>query len=412
MHAAVRKLLTPANLVCVVIIAAVAAMITIANWRDIHRSRTAYTRPSLAGTRGLGTSRENLAARVADLRTRLSAQPQDAGLAIMLSDALLRQARTTGNAGLAIEAERSLKRALDGDVANYDANRLLAAVYLSQHRFREAIAVAEKNRDARPSDPINYGVIGDGHLELGEYEQAFDAFDRMVTTRPSAAAYARVAYARELQGNLNGAIEAMKLATDATAADDAESLAWHRSQVGDLYLRLGRVREAEAEYTAASHAFPGHPFAVMGYAKVLVARGDLSGALTLLQSLQKTAPTPDLAARIGDLYKLLGRDADAEREFALAEAGWRVDAPEPKNLARFLADHDRKIDEAVTIAETAAAKRHDIFTEDALAWAYYKAGRVGDARGAIAQALRTGTKDADILAHAAAIRGPRQIASR
>jgi len=407
-----RKLLTPANVVCVVIIAAVAAMITVANWRDIHRSRTTYTRPTLAGTRGLATSREHLDARVSDLRTRLSAHPQDVGQAIMLSDALLRQARTTGNAGLAIEAERSLKRALDGDVANYDANRLLGAVYLSQHRFREAIAVAEQSRNARPNDPINYGVIGDGHLELGEYDQAFDAFDRMVTSRPSAAAYARVAYARELQGNLRGATEAMKLAADATAADDAESLAWHRSQIGDLYLRLGKVRDAEAEYTAASHAFPGHPFAVMGYAKVLVARGDLTGALTLLRTLQRTAPTPDLAARIGDLYTQLGRNADAEREYTLAEAGWRVDAPEPKNLARFLADHDRKIDEAVTIAETAAASRHDIFTNDALAWAYYKAGRIEEARGAIAQALRTGTKDADILAHAAAIRGARQVASR
>jgi tetratricopeptide (TPR) repeat protein len=151
-------------------------------------------------------------------------------------------------------------------------------------------------------------------------------------------------------------------------------LAWHRSQIGDLYVRLGKVREAEAEYTAASHAFPGHPFAVMGYAKVLTARGDRSGALTLLQNLQRTAPTPDLAARMGDLYKQLGREADAEREYSLAEAGWRVDAPEPKNLARFLADHDRRIDEAVAIAEQAAADRHDIFTSDALAWAH-KASR-------------------------------------
>ena len=79
---------------------------------------------------------------------------------------------------------------LDGDVANYDANRMLASVYLSQHRFRDAVAIAERSRTERPSDPINYGVIGDGHLELGEYDQAFAAFDRMMTLRPSAAAYA------------------------------------------------------------------------------------------------------------------------------------------------------------------------------------------------------------------------------
>ena len=234
----------------------------------------------------------------------------------------------------------------------------------------------------------------------------------MMELRPSAAAYARVAYARELQGNLNGAVQAMELAADATAAEDPEALAWHQSQLGDLYLRLGKVREAESAYIAASHSFPGHPFAVVGYSRVLAARGDLTVALTVLQELAQDAPTPDLAARLGDLLERIGRADEAERQFAIAEAGWRTDAPEPKSLARFLADRDRKIDEAVAIAERAAAARHDIFTEDVLAWAYFKAGRREEAGRAIARALRTGTKDADILAHARAIGVPMQAARR
>ena len=398
-----RRLLTPGNGIAVAIIVAVATMVAVANLRDMSRSRVAYTRPALAGTRGAGTSTGDLHGRVIDLRQRLSREPRDVGVAIMLGDALVRQARTSGNGGLAIEAERALKKALDGDVANYDANSILASIYLSQHRFREAIAIAERNRGERPDDPINYGVIGDGHLELGEYEQAFGAFDRMMALRPSAAAYARVAYARELQGNLAGAVESMRLAAEATGAGDPESIAWHRSQVGDLLVRLGKLREAEAEYVAASQAYPGHPFALMGYASLLAARGDRSSALTLLENLQRTAPTPDVAARIGDLLAELGRPAEAERQWALAEAGWRSDAPEPKNLARFLADHDRKLDEAVAIAEKAAADRQDIFTEDALAWAYFKGGRLADARATIKRALRTGTLDRDIRKHAAAI---------
>lgn len=398
-----RRLLTPGNVVAVAIVAAVAAMVAVANLRDLRRSRAAYTRPALAGTRGASTAPGELEKRIVDMRQRLVRMPGDAGLAIMLGDALLRQARTTGNSGLAIEAEHTLKKALDGDVANYDANRMLAAVYLSQHRFREAIALAERNRNARPDDAVNYGVMGDGHLELGEYDQAFDAFDRMVTLRPSAAAYARVAYARELQGNLTGAIESMRLAAEATASDDPESIAWHRSQMGDLYVRLGKLQEAETEYMLASHAYPGHPFAVVGYASVLSARGDRTGALTLLQDLQRRAPTPDVAARIGDLLMQAGRPDEAERQYALAEAAWRVDAPEPKNLAKFLASHDRKLSEAVAIAEKAAAERGDIYTDDALAWAYYKNGRIEEAQAAIARALRTGSRDRDIRAHAAAI---------
>ena len=68
---------------------------------------------------------------------------------------------------------------------------------------------------------------------------------------------------------------------------------------------------------------------------------------------------------------------------------------------------------AVSLAEKTSSERHDIFTEDALAWAYFKAGRVDEARKALALALRTGTVDRDIRAHAAAIAAaPLRVAAR
>lgn len=381
-------------------------MVAYANVRDARRSRQPFTAAPPIGTPGAPrTSREDLERRVAEMEARLARHPEDAGAALLLADALLRQTRVTGNSGLTLRAEQVLTRVLRDDPGSYDANRTLGLLYLSQHRFRDAIRVGGKNRDARPHDPVNYGVIGDAHLELGEYDEAFAAFDRMMTLRPSAASYARVAYARELQGNLTGAIEAMTLAAGATSPTDPEALAWTRSQIGDLHVQLGKLREAKAEYAAASQAFPGHPFAVIGYANVIAAEGDLTGALELLRRLAEKSPTPDLAVRTGDVLRRLGRRDEADRQYALAEAGWRGDAPEPKNLARFLADHDRHIADAVAIAEAAAVDRHDIFTEDALAWSYFKAGRLADAKAAIARALRTGSRDANIRAHAVAIHG-------
>jgi tetratricopeptide (TPR) repeat protein len=396
-----RRLFTVSNIVSFVIIAAVAGMVGYANWREGKRSR-AFTAAPPRGVPGSTTSRADLDKRVKEMETRLAAHPGDVRSAVLLAEALTRQTRVTGNAGLAVRAEQLLKKASIEDPGNYDANRTLGTLYLSQHRFRDAIAIAEKSRAARPYDPVNYGVIGDGHLELGEYDQAFDTFDRMMQLRPGAAAYARVAYARELQGNLKGAVESMKMAADATGADDPEGLAWTHAQVGELYYQLGRWYDAKAEFAAASHAFPGHPFAVVGYAKAIAAEGDVNGALNLLQDLQRRAPTPDLAARTGDLLERLGRHEEAQRQYALAEAGWRGDVPEPKSLAKLLADHG-KADEAVVVAEQAAAVRHDIFTEDALAWAYFKAGRVDEAKKTVALALRTGTQDRDIRSHARAI---------
>jgi tetratricopeptide (TPR) repeat protein len=225
----------------------------------------------------------------------------------------------------------------------------------------------------------------------------------MMDLRPTAGAYARAAYALELQGRLEAALRAMQLSTDATPPNDHEALAWHHAQLGDLHRQLGRLREAAHEFAWADHIFPGHPFAALGMARVKEAAGDTTGAAQAYEAIMAHAPSPDVAERLGDLYRALGRSDAAARQYALAETGWRVDVPQPAALARFLAEHDRNLDEAMRLAETAAADRHDIFTEDALAWAYFKAGRLADAAAAIRRALRTGTKDQAIRAHAAVI---------
>ena len=259
-----RSRLKPSHVVSVAIIAAAAAVIAYANARNTRRSELAT--------------------------------PAATAASVQRAEALLRDARVTGNTGLAYQAEEVLNAALARDPDSYEVSRSLGAVYLSQHRFRDAIAIAERNRQARPYDPVNYGVLGDAHVELGDYADGFDAFDRMMTLRPSAAAYARVAYALELQGHLPAALDSMTLAAAATAPSDREGLAWTQSQVGELNLQLGRLHDAGDAFISASEAFPGHPFAVAGYARLLAAEGDCERALHLLEDLQKRAPTPDLAA--------------------------------------------------------------------------------------------------------------------
>ena len=106
---------------------------------------------------------------------------------------------------------------------------------------------------------MNYGVLGDAHLELGDYDEAFDAFDRMMQLRPGAASYARVAYARELQGNLNGALESMRLAAEASEGGDVEAIAWYHSQVGELYLKLDKPIDAMRDSRRRRARFPAIP---------------------------------------------------------------------------------------------------------------------------------------------------------
>jgi tetratricopeptide (TPR) repeat protein len=349
------------------------------------------------------TSRADLDRTIASMEARVARNPADAPAAITLADGLLRQTRVTGNAGLAMRAEAALIAALKADPISYQLRRMLAAVYLSQHRFRDAIREAERCQATRKDDAWVFGVLGDAHVELGEYSEAFAAFDRMTALRPNAAAYARASYARELQGDLEGALKIMRMATDATSPQDPESLAWHHAQLGHLQLELGRLGDARRDYAHAEYVFPGHPFAQDGLARVKAAEGDYRGALDIVSASLAASPTPAEAAFAGDLLSALGRRDDAERQYRLAEAAWITDAPEPSRLARFLAEHGRRVHDAIRLAEQTTRDRHDIFSEDALAWAYFQAGQLDQARAAAQQALRTGTRDREIRFHAAAI---------
>jgi len=349
------------------------------------------------------TSRASLEATVRTAEARLKTTPTDAASAVRLADALLRQARVLGNSGLMIRAERALRIVLNADPQRYDARRMLATVLVSQHRFREAIAEAERCQQVRPTDGWSYGVAGDAHLELGEYEQAFAAFARMNALHPDAASYARLSYARELQGDLDGAVIAMAMALEATSPSDPESQAWHHAQLGHLHLAQSRVTDAAREFEHAAFIFPDHPLALEGLVHAASRQGRHADALAQAERLISVAPSPGALALSADELRAAGRTADAARRDALAEAAWRTDAPEPARLALFLAKRGDKIDEAVRLAESAARERDDIFTNDALAWAYFRAGRLEDAVRASARALRTGTADRDLRARAAAI---------
>ncbi len=386
----------------VIWLSAIAVMLAAAYWLSPAHRRDAQTESRGVESKG-STSREDLDSTIASMNARLVTSPGDGRSAVTLADALLRQARVTGNAGLAVRAEAALKAVLDHTPDHYESRRMLAAVYLSQHRFREAITAAERCQQTRPNDAWTFGVVGDAHLELGDYPEAFAAFDRMAALRPDSASYARASYARELQGDLDGALHLMTMAAEATAPQDPESLAWHYAQIGHLYLEMNRVDEARRAFEHANFIFPDHPFASDGLARVEDAEGRTSSALALIMKRLAKSPSPADAAFAGELLERLGRTDEAERQYQLAEAGWRVDAPEPAKLARFLADHHRHLDAAVHMAEQASADRHDIFTEDALAWAYFRDGRVSDARKAIARALRTGSRDREIHRHADAI---------
>jgi tetratricopeptide (TPR) repeat protein len=386
----------------VLVIALVGLSTLAAGWMLVRDPESAARGPGTFLSRS--TSRAELDANIESDRQKVSKNPGDGAAAVQLADALMRAARVKDDPSLAVEAENVLRATLQHSSSDYLAARMLSVAYLSQHRFVEALTEAKAAQKLRPRDAWNYAIAGDALLELGRYEEAFDSFDQVMENRPDAGAYARVAYARELQGDLDGALRLMQMSSEATSRQDIEGLAWTHAQIGNLYLQQGRLDDAEREFNHADFIFTSHPYAMNGRVRLLIARHRYADAL----DMSRRVPTsPESLAMQGDLLTRLGHLDDAEKLYREAEQvereGWKQEQPQPGALARFLAERGRNIPEAIALAERAAAERQDVATMDALAWSYFRGGRVADAATAIQRATRLGTVDPRIRCHASAI---------
>jgi tetratricopeptide (TPR) repeat protein len=333
--------------------------------------------------------------------------PQHGQGYVSLATAYMRKARESGDGGYYLRAETAVQHALQLQPGSVAGLRTLAWVQTDKHEFREALATAERLHSQLPNDSLVYGLVGDAAVELGDYDRATEAFQKMLDLRPGQASYSRAAYLRELHGDLPGAAELMTLAVRSGNTSDPEPLAWCLVQLGNMDFNQGRLNEAEAVYQSARAVFPQYYQALVALGRVRGAQQRYAEAITLYQQAAAIIPAPDMIAALGDLLALVGKADDAEKQYALVEYIEHVNETNQvaynRQLALFYADHDRKLDEAITLAEAELDRRHDIYTYDTLAWVYYKNGRYADAWKAMEQALHLGTRDALLFFHAGMI---------
>jgi tetratricopeptide (TPR) repeat protein len=343
---------------------------------------------------------------IAALQQRLEDNPDEFVSYLALASIYLQQVRETGDPSLYTKADGLLQRAAEIDPESGELLALQGQLALARHQFAGALEFGLKALATDSENAKYYGVVADAQIELGRYEDAVRSLQNMVDKRPDFASFSRVAYARELHGDPEGAIEALELAIGA-GAPNAENVAWAYVQIGNLHLALNSPELAAKQFEMALAHQPDYPLALAGQARLQAAAGNLEEGADLYQKAFERAPLAEYAIALGDVYAAMGDDERARQQYDLVLA---IDALARENgvdteleLALFLADHDIDLKESLERARSAYEARPSIHAADALAWTLYKTGAFDEAAAYAEEALRLGTREPLKLFHAGMI---------
>ena len=342
---------------------------------------------------------------IAGADARLKAKPADPSAKKALAAAYLQKVRESADPSY-YGAVDKLLTSLGGETSKDPEVLLLqGTLLLAQHQFNQALAVGKRAAAMLPENPSAQAILVDANNELGRYDDALAATQQMVDRRPDLAALSRVSYARELRGDLPGAIEAMQQAAFA-GQGSGENTAYVQTLLADLLLAQGNASSAAVTYTAALRSFPGFGAARAGQAAVLYARGRPAEAARVMEEVVTRQPLLHHVIAQGDYYRAAGMATQARNTYALVDAiialnranGVDVDL----DVAVFLADQ-RPTASLLATTRKALAKRPGVVGHDALAWVLHRLGMKQEAAAEIAKVVAVGDRDPVYRFHAAAI---------
>jgi tetratricopeptide (TPR) repeat protein len=340
---------------------------------------------------------------------RIKLDPDSYSNYTKLGEAYIQKARETGDTAYYDKAEEALKRALELYPDSYATVVFLGQVSSSKHDFKSALDYAEKAVKLKPEDSYAYGILGDAYIELGDYDEAEKAYEKMLSLSPGFYSYSRLSYIKELRGDTEGAVQAMQKAIDHGSKQrlPEENMAWAYYILGEMYFNQGELEKAEDQYQASLRNYENYYYALAGLGKVKAGQKRYKEAIDLYNKAIAIVPLPLFISSLGEIYEKIGNMKEAKKQYELVEyIGLLSEVNKViynRELALFYADRDVKLDKALDLANTELKAKNDIYSYDTLAWVYYKRNQLQEAIDTSQKSLSLGTKDAKLYFHAGMI---------
>jgi tetratricopeptide (TPR) repeat protein len=342
----------------------------------------------------------------------LAGQPPNQGAAPVDSLNLrartsLKQARAADSANSLADAEDAVHQALKLAPDDFEARKLEVKVLLARRQYREAMDLARPLNHGMPDDVEGWGLVSDAALGLGDYAEAEHSAQWMLNLRSTnVGGLERGARLRELFGDNDGARQFWESALRLTMADE-EQRAWLATQMASLARRTGQAAQAEILLQQVLQAMPAYQPALAEVARVRMQQHRYADAADMLQQRYGKVPRPDVQFELARALQMAGHETEAQiayKDFGRA-ARAVVDAPYNYNheLVLYYTDRAPNPAEALRVAKVEFARRQDVETLDAYAWALYSSGDLAQAHKQMDRALAVGLRDASFFYHAGAI---------
>lgn len=339
-----------------------------------------------AGPDGSGTDIEAV-------RERLERVPDDWQARARLGIAHVEQARITADPSHYPRAEEALRASLEEQPDGNDlAATGMGALANARHEFADAATWAERALRINPHNATAWGVLADARVQLGHYDRATRAVQRMLDIRPDLPALTRASYDLELRGRVEDATALMQRALDQTHS--ASALAWVHTQLSHLAFSTGDLDAARAHADRGLTLAPGDSGLSVALARVLAAEGREQEAVARWEGVVSDRPLPEYLLEYGAYLTSLGRQDEAADQFEVFAAAQQLFAAngvsDDLGLARYEADFGDPA-AAVDHARAELDRQATVDAADALAWALHRTGRDEEALAHARRATRHGS---------------------
>ncbi len=316
--------------------------------------------------------------------------------------------QNTGNIQFLKKAEQALKKATDiAAIGRAGYYRALARNYISQHRFKEALALAKKAHSIGNGLDKSKALLFDVHMELGNYETArtyldditdFNGFDFLI----------RLAKWKDHQGDLDQTIQLMEQASSlAELSKNKDLMLWSYTNLADYYGHAGHIKTAYEHYLKSLQLDPSNAYAKKGIAWILYAHEkNPKEALRILNSVMATYKSPDYHLLKAEIAEYLG-DAPLHRseltkykkEVAHPFYGQMYNA----HTIDFHLNESKQYEKALLLAQQEVNNRPTPESYSFLAYTYFKKGEQKRAVSLVKEHIDGKTFEPAILLRAAEI---------